>query len=71
MAANFSYKRNETTSMKLVGYLDTDNMLIEIDNEEKKLQTLLSEFNGGRVTMTIEIKSVQNFDEPCEDDLDE
>ena len=35
--ANFAYKKTTTTAMKVAGILDTDNMTVDVDGEEKKL----------------------------------
>ncbi len=51
--ANFVYKKTETTSMKVVGILDTDRMTIDVDGDEKSLATLLSDFNGGCMEINI------------------
>lgn len=32
--AAFAYKRVETTTMKVVGIIDTDKMVIEIDGQD-------------------------------------
>lgn len=62
--ANFVYKKTETTSMKVVGILDTDRMTIDVDGEEKSLATLLSDFNGGCMEINIKTKSEEELDEP-------
>ena len=36
MASKIKYTRNTTTSLKVVGTIDTDNETIEVDGEEKK-----------------------------------
>lgn len=62
--ANFVYKRTDVTSMKIVGILDTDKMTINIDEEEKNLTTLLSDFNGGCVEISIKTKNEEELEEP-------
>lgn len=62
--AAFAYKRVETTTMKVVGIIDTDKMVIEIDGQDKELKTLLSDFNGGCTEITVKIKSEEELDEP-------
>lgn len=62
--ANFVYKKTETTSMKVVGILDTDRMTIDVDGDEKSLATLLSDFNGGCMEINIKTKSEEELDEP-------
>lgn len=62
--ANFVYKRTDVISMKIVGILDTDKMTINIDEEEKNLTTLLSDFNGGCVEISIKTKNEEELEEP-------
>ena len=62
--ANFAYKRTETTTLKAVGIIDTDRMVIDIDGEEKKLATLFADFNGGCVEINIKTKNEEELDEP-------
>lgn len=62
--ANFVYKKTETTSMKVVGSLDTDRMTIDVDGDEKSLSTLLSDFNGACMEINVKIKSEEELDEP-------
>lgn len=63
---NFAYKKTTTTSMKIAGIIDTDNMTVEVDGEEKKLATLLSVFNGGSVEINVKVKEESELDEPTE-----
>ena len=63
---NFAYKKITTTSMKIAGIIDTDNMTIDVDGEEKKLSTLLSVFNGGGVEINVKVKEENELDEPTE-----
>lgn len=64
--ANFVFKETKQTSMKIVGIIDTDNMTIDVDGEEKKLATLLSVFNGGGVEINVKVKEENELDEPIE-----
>lgn len=64
--ANFAYKKTTTTAMKVAGILDTDNMTVDVDGEEKKLSTLLSDFNGGTIEINIKVKNEEDLDEPIE-----
>lgn len=61
---NFSYKRTETTTLKATGIIDSDRMVIEVNGEEKKLSTLLSDFNGGEIEINIKVKSEEELDPP-------
>ena len=64
MANAFSFKEVTTKTMKITGMVDTDNMTIDVDGEEKKLSTLLSVFNGADVDIQVKIKSEEELDEP-------
>lgn len=64
--ANFTYKRVETTTLKVAGIIDTDRMVVDVDGEEKKLSTLLSDFNGGCIEINIKAKNEEELSEPSE-----
>ena len=64
--ANFAYKRTTTTAMKVIGIIDVDNMTINVDGEEKKLSTLLADFNGGDVEINIKVRDEEELTEPTE-----
>ena len=64
--ANFIFKETTQTSMKIAGIIDTDNMIVEVDGEKKKLATLLSVFNGGGVEINVKVKEENELDEPTE-----
>lgn len=61
---NFSYKRTTITALKVVGIIDTDRMVIDVDGDEKKLSTLLSDFNGGCIEINIKTKDEDELEEP-------
>ena len=62
--ANFSYKEVKTTTVKVAGILDANRGTIEVDGVEKRLSTLLSDFNNECVEFTIKIKEENELDEP-------
>ncbi len=62
--SKFSYKRTETTTMKVSGIIDVDRMVIDVDGEEKDIRTLLSVFNGGNIELNIKVKTDEDLDEP-------
>ena len=62
--ANFSYKEVKTTTLKVAGILDVDRGTIEVDGVEKRLSTLLSDFNNECVEFTLKIKEENELDEP-------
>lgn len=64
---NFAYKKTTTTAMKVAGIIDTDKMTIDVDGEEKKLSTLLSDFNGGGIEINVKVKDEEELDEPTEE----
>lgn len=64
--ANFVFKETKQASMKIAGIIDTDNMTINVDGEDKKLTTLLSVFNGGGVEINVKVKEENELDEPTE-----
>lgn len=64
--ANFAYKKTVTTAMKVAGILDSDNLTVDVDGEEKKLSTLLSDFNGAPIEINIKVKDEEELDEPTE-----
>ena len=66
--SNFVYKRTTQTAMKIAGIIDTDKMVIDIDGDEKKLATLLSDFNGTCVEINVKIKDEEELDEPVSED---
>lgn len=64
--ASFVYETVKTTSMKIAGVIDTDRMIIEVDGEEKKLSTLLQEFNNYEIEFNIKTKDEEELDEPVD-----
>lgn len=62
--ANFSYKQTTNTVLKACGILDTDNGTITVDDEEKSINTLLSDFNGAFVELNLKTKNEVELDEP-------
>lgn len=69
--ANFTFKETKQKTMKIVGFMDVDVMIIEVDGEPKKLSTLLSPFNGSPVEINVKIKEENPLDEPEESASDE
>lgn len=51
--------------------LDLENMTIGINGEDKKLSTLLSEYDGCEVNLTVDVKSEEDLDMPEEDSEDD
>lgn len=65
---NFTYKKTTTTAMKIAGIINTDTMTIDVDGEEKKLSTLLSDFNGSAIKINVKVKDKEELDEPIEEE---
>lgn len=68
MANAFSFKEVTTKTMKITGMVDTDNMTIDVDGEEKSLATLLSVFNGVDIELVAKVKAESELDEPTENE---
>ena len=66
--ANFVFKETKQTAMKIVGILNSNDLTINVDGEEKKLSTLLSVFNDSDVEINIKIKEKNELVEPTEDE---
>lgn len=66
--ANFVFKETKQTTMKIVGILNSNDLTINVDGEEKKLSTLLSVFNDSDVGINIKIKEENELVEPTEDE---
>lgn len=64
--SNFSFKESKQTTMKVSGIIDSDNMIIYVDDEPKKLSTLLSVFNGAQIDVQVKVKDEQELDEPLD-----
>ena len=68
MANAFSFKEVTTKTMRVVGMLDSDRMVIDVDGEEKSLTTLLSVFNGTDIELVAKIKAESELDEPTNEE---
>ena len=68
--AAFSFKVTTTKKLKACGMLDLSNMTIEINGEDKKISTLLSEYDGCEISLSVDIKNEEELDMP-EDNSDE
>lgn len=68
--AAFSFKVTTTKKLKACGVLDLSNMTIEINGEEKKLETLLTAYDGCVVNLSVDVKDEEELDMP-EDNSDD
>lgn len=66
--AAFQYKKTQTINLKADGFIDIENMTIEVDGEIKNISTLLSDFDGSFVSLNIKTKEETELDEPTEDE---
>ena len=65
---NFVYKKSTVTSMKVVGIYDAQALTVDVEEEgTKSLKTLLSEFEGANIELTVKIKDEADLDEPSEE----
>jgi hypothetical protein len=64
----FSYKKVSNTTLKARGFIDTDNGTITVDDVEKSINTLLSDFNGSYVDLIVKVKDEVELDEPVADE---
>lgn len=71
MGKAFTYKKSTITSMSVKGIFDSDLMTIDVDGEEKKLSTLLSEMDGAFIELSAKVKDEQELSEPTESDEDD
>lgn len=62
--ANFTYKKATTTTLKACGFIDTDKGVLDIDGVEKKITSLLSDFNGAAVELVVKVKDEEELEEP-------
>lgn len=69
--ANFAHKRTVTETMKIVGIIDTDRMVVDVDGDEKSLSTLLSVFNGGGIEINVKVKDEEELPEPTDEESDD
>lgn len=66
---NVKYKKTETVTMKVVGVLDINenSVTVSIDDDEKNLATLLSDFVDEYVEISIKTKDEEELDHPSSD----
>ena len=65
--SNMKYQKTEQITLSLKGFIDPVDMTIDIDGQVKKLSTLLSEFAGGFVEMSVKMKDQTDLQEPVEE----
>lgn len=63
--AAFSYKKATTTTLKACGIVDIEKGIIEVDGEDKKILSLLADFNGAAIELVAKVKDEEELDEPA------
>ena len=66
--ANFTYKKATTTTLKACGIVDIEKGTIEIDGEDKKILSLLADFNGASIELVAKVKDEEELTEPTSDE---
>ena len=71
--AAFSYKKTTNTALKASGILDSNNLTIacvEKDGDEiiRSIPSLLSDFNGQNIAISITLKTEEELEEPGDAD---
>lgn len=66
--ANFTYKKATTTTLKACGIVDIEKGNIEIDGEDKKILSLLADFNGSAIELVAKVKDEEELSEPTSDE---
>lgn len=66
--AAFSYKKATTTTLKACGFVDIEKGTINIDGEDKKILSLLADFNGTEIELVAKVKDEEELDEPTSDE---
>lgn len=65
--SNFTYKKSTTTTLKACGVVDIEKGTIEIDGDDKKILSLLADFNGAAIELVAKVKDEEELDEPTSD----
>ena len=65
---SLKYKKTETISLNVKGFIDPVDMTIDINGDVKKLSTLLSDFAGTFVEIAVKTKNEEELQEPVEID---
>lgn len=69
--ANLQYKKTLTTSLKVVGTINTSDMTVEVNGEIKKLSVLLSDLNGEEIEINVKTKEEMELNLPEDNSDDE
>lgn len=66
--ANFNYKKSTTTTLKVKGELNAAAGVIMVDDVERSISSLLSDFDGQVMTLTITNKEEEDLPEPMNEE---
>ena len=66
--AKFSYTKNTTTTLKANGVLNCENGTIYVDEVEKSLKALFSDFDGDDIELVIKTKENEELEEPFDEE---
>lgn len=66
--AKFSYTKNTITTLKANGVVNCEKGTIYVDDVEKSLKTLFSEFDGDNVELVIKVKENEELEEPLDEE---
>ena len=66
--ANFTYKKATTTTLKACGVVDIEKGTIEIDGDDKKILSLLADFNCAAIELVAKVKDEEELSEPTSDE---
>lgn len=65
MAKTFVYRKSTTTTLKVSGFYDAQNMTItDDDGNERDIKTLLSDFEGANIILQAKVQQDEELDEP-------
>lgn len=68
MSKNLVYKKSTTTALKACGILDVASGIINVDGADKKILSLLTDFEGAEVELSVKVKDEEELDEPSSDE---
>lgn len=64
---SIKYNRTTTTTLKVSGFLNVVDGTIEIDGEIRKLLSMMSDFDGATVDISVKVKMDDELEVPEEE----
>ena len=64
--SSLSYTQTHMRKLQATGMLDIEAGTIDIDEQAKKILTLLSDFDGCNVVLSVQVKNEESLDAPEE-----